>query len=257
MIVWVKERGRDVLMWPVNLLRDGARRSGRLRQTLRQGAVGLVQFVPEGVQAARAGALRGWLARQPGRLIYWLHRLLMQIFDVVGGPEIGQFLMHLITHTTPLTPVERAMIEEVLGPGAMRYHDVRVAGGGLMDWVFKWNGNLAFTTWHTVNFPRKGRHTRHNHPILMHELTHVYQYERVGSRYLGEAIYMLIKTKRNCYSYGGAEGLHVDRQGGKCYKEYNREQQAQIVQDYFARRQDGQDITAYEPFLIEVRAGEL
>jgi hypothetical protein len=91
----------------------------------------------------------------------------------------------------------------------------------------------------------------------MHELTHVYQYERVGSRYLGEAIYMLIKTKRNCYSYGGAEGLHVDRQGGKCYKEFNREQQAQIVQDYFTRRQDDQDITAYEPFLIEVRAGEL
>jgi hypothetical protein len=257
MIVWLMERGRDLVMWPVNLVRDGPRRSGRLRQTLWQGAVGVVQFMPEGVQAARAGIFGEWLVKRPGRLIDWLHRLLIQTFDVGGGPEIAQFLMHLITYTTPLTPGEWAMIEEVLGAKAMRYQDVRVAEGGLMDWVFKWNGNLAFTTWHTVNFPQTGHHTRHNWPILIHELAHVYQYERVGSRYLGEAIYMLIKTKRNCYGYGGAEGLHVDRQGGKCYKEYNREQQAQIVQDYFTRRQAGRDVSAYEPFLLEVRAGEL
>jgi hypothetical protein len=257
MMMWVRERGRDVVMWPLNLLRDGGRRSGRLRQTVAQGVAGVVRFIPEGLRAVQADTFGQWLGRQPGRLIYWLHRLLMEAFDVLGGPEIGQFLMHLITHTTPLTSTERTMIEEVLGPKAMRYHDVRVAEGGLMDWVFKWNGNLAFTTWHTVNFPRNGRHTRHNHAILIHELIHVYQYERVGSRYLGEAIYMLIKTKRDCYSYGGAEGLCVDRQGGKCYKEYNREQQAQIIQDYFTRQQNGRDVTAYEPFLLEVRAGDI
>ena len=257
MIIWVKERGRDAIMWPLNLLRDGGKRSGRLRQTLWQGARNSVQWLPHAVKSAKVGVLGEWLIRQLGLLVHWWYRLLMQTFDVLGGPEIGQFLMHFITHTTPLTPAERAIAEEVLGQNAMRYQDVRVAEGGLMDWVFRWNGNLAFTTWHTVNFPRNGRHTRHNHPILVHELTHVYQYERIGSRYLGEAIYMLIKTKRDCYRYGGVDGLLAARQDGQCYRDYNREQQAQIVQDYFARRQDGRDVTAYEPFLLELRAGEL
>ena len=255
--MWVKERGHDMVMWPLNLLRDGKKRSDRLRQTLGEGRVSVFHYAMETIESVKAGSLAECLLHQSGQLVYWWYRLLIQVFDIVGGPELCQFLMHLITHTTPLTAAERLMIEEVLGLNAMRYQDVRVAEGGLMDWIFRWNGNLAFTTWHTVNFPRNGRHTRHNHPILIHELMHVYQYERVGSRYLGEAIYMLIKTRRDCYSYGGVKGLNLDRQNGKCYKEYNREQQAQIVQDYFARQQADQDVTAYEPFLLEVRAGQL
>ncbi|MCB8944745.1 MAG: DUF4157 domain-containing protein [Ardenticatenaceae bacterium] len=232
-------------MWPVNLLRDGWVRNGRLRQTIWSGAVALGQLV------------RGDGRGQPGRLGWGLHTFLAQLFDVVGGPEIGQFLMHLITHTTPLTAEEQAMMRAVLGEEAMRYGEVRVAEGGLMDWVFARNGNLAFTTWRTVNFPRNGRHTRANRAILVHELTHVYQYEKVGSRYLGEAIYMLIKTKRDCYAYGGAAGLQQDWQAGKRYKDYNREQQAQIVQDYFSRCERGEDVRAYEPFMVEVRVGEI
>ena len=244
-------------MWPVNLLRDGLVRNGRLRRTLWHGLLGLVSLVPDGVQAARMGDFRGWLGEQPGRFLFGLHGLLAELFDVVGGPEIAQFLMHLITHTTPLTPTERAMMMDVLGPEAMRYGEIRVAEGGLMDWVFARNGNLAFTTWRTVNFPRNGRHTRANLAILVHELTHVYQYEKVGSRYLGEAIYVLIKTKRACYDYGKTAGLCQATAVGKRYKEYNREQQAQIVQDYFSCRQHGQDVSAYEPFMTEVRAGQI
>ena len=255
--MWVVERVRDGAMWPLNLLRDGLVRSARVRRTMWQGLVGLGSLVPDGVRAAQARNFRGWVEEQPGRFLFWLHGLLAELFDVMGGPEIAQFFMHLVTHTTPLTAAERAVIMEVLGPAAMRYGEVRVAEGGLMDWVFARNGNLAFTTWRTVNFPRNGRHTRANLAILVHELTHVYQYERVGSRYLGEAIYMLIKTKRACYDYGHVDGLCQAQAVGKRYKEYNREQQAQIVQDYFSCCQHGLDVSAYEPFMQEVRAGEL
>ena len=255
--MWVVERVRDGAMWPVNLLRDGRVRSGRLRRTLWAGTVGLGRLFPDGGQAAREGEFGNWLRRQLERFLFGLHSLLAQLFDIVGGPEIGQFLMHLITYTSPLTAEEQALMREVLGVEAMRLGEVRVAEGGLMDWVFAHNGNLAFTTWRTVNFPRNGRHTRANQAVLVHELTHVYQYEKVGSCYLGEAIYMLIKTKRDCYNYGGPEGLRRDGAAGKRYREYNREQQAQIVQDYFWRGQMGQDVTAYEPFMMDMRAGEI
>ena len=141
-----------------------------------------------------------------GRIIDWIHRLVTQLFDLVGGPEIAQFFFHFFTMTTPLTEDEIEMMSSIAGPKAIRYDEVRVAGSGLLDIIFRFNGNLAFATWHTVNMPRKGSHTRANQSILAHELTHVYQYEQVGTRYLGEAIYMLVKTKRDCYEYGGSAG---------------------------------------------------
>jgi hypothetical protein len=149
------------------------------------------------------------------------------------------------------------VITAVLGPQPLRFSQVRVAQGGLLHLVFKVNGNLAFAIWRTICLPTTGPHTRAALPIVVHELTHVYQYEKVGSRYLGEAVYVLIKTRRDCYNYGGVAGLGQAWLEGRCYGDYNREQQAKITQDYYFLREEGSDITAYEPFMAQVRAGEL
>jgi hypothetical protein len=90
---------------------------------------------------------------------------------------------------------------------------------------------------------------------VVHELIHVYQYEQVGTRYLGEAIYMLVKTKRDCYDYGGRNGLVMACSSGIHYCDYNREQQAMIVQDYCAIKQTDADLSAYQPFIEELQQG--
>jgi hypothetical protein len=261
-LLWMSERVRDALMWPVNLIRDFPSRFRRLLATVRQGIVGVVTLLPQASYAARSDSLRSFSRGATGSLANWLHRFAVQLFDLIGGPEIAQFVMHLITNTTTLNDDELAHIVSVLGPENMRFNDVRVAEGGLLDLIFKLNGNLAFTTWRTVHFPRTSSnqrigHTRANLAILVHELTHVYQYERVGSRYLGEAIYMLVKTRRDCYDYGFIQGLQQAAAAGKHYQEFNREQQAQIAQDYFTLQRRGVEVTAYEPFIAELRAGEL
>ncbi|MCA9948264.1 MAG: hypothetical protein KDE48_01335 [Anaerolineales bacterium] len=258
---WLAERLRDFLMWPINLIRDFPVRSGRLLVTLWRGLRAIVFFTPELVNAQRKQNLHSWSRYKAGRFFDWWHQLLTQLFDLLGGPELGEFLMHLVTNTTPLTPKEIHMIAAVLGENAMRFGDIRVVEGGLFDLVFKLNGNLAFATWHSINLPRKkthqGSHTRANLPIVVHELTHVYQYEKVGTRYLGEAVYMLIKTKRDCYNYGGIAGLKNACAAGICYRDFNREQQAKITQDYFYYCQHNIDVAAFEPFIAQVRAGEL
>jgi hypothetical protein len=254
---WLAERLRDVSLWPINLVRDFPLRLTRLAGSSWRGVRGLALFLPELWRAFRGGDGREWIRKQNGRFFNWLHQFLTQIFDLVGGPEIGEFFMHFFARSSPLTGAETAMIAEVLGSEAMRFGDVRVVEGGIFDLIFKANGNLAFATWHSINLPRTGRHTRQNLPIVVHELTHVYQYERVGSRYLGEAIYMLIKTKRNCYNYGGGTGLNEACATGKCYRDFNREQQAKITQDFYDLKTQGKDVTAYEPFIAQVRAGEL
>lgn len=254
---WLGERLRDLVMWPVNLVRDFPVRITRLAKTVWRGIRGVVFVLPEAWRASRDADFKRWLRWKSGRFFDWLHQFLTQIFDLLGGPEIGEFLMHLAARTTPLTGDELEAITGVLGPEAMRFGDVRVVEGGVFDWIFKRNGNLAFATWHSINLPRTGRHTRQNLPIVVHELTHVYQYEQVGSRYLGEAVYMLIKTKRDCYNYGGAAGLETACTAGRCYRDFNREQQATITQDYYDLKSRGKDVTAYDSFIAQVQAGDL
>jgi hypothetical protein len=255
---WLAERLRDLAMWPINLVRDFPVRSGRLLYTVWIGIQGLVQLVPEFSEASKKGERPSWLRFKSGRFFFWWHRLINELFDFVGGPELGEFFFHFITKSTPLTGREMGLAAAVLGESGMRYEDIRVAEGGLLERViFKLNGNLAFATWHTINLPLTGKHTRDHWPLVMHELTHVYQYEHVGTRYLGEAIYMLIKTKRDCYQYGFIEGLKTAVSTGKTFSDYNREQQAMIVQDYCSLSTRGDDTSAYDTYLAQLRSGKL
>jgi len=257
LLFWIQERLRDLIAWPYRLLRDFSVRGARLLRSLCLGLDGARSFWPEAVAAQRKQSLHPWLRQKEGRFLFGVHRVLNELFDLVGGPEIGEFFFHLVTHTVPLTEAEIARATAVFGENGMHYGDIRLAQGGLLDLIFKYNGNLAFATWHTINLPKTGPHTRESDTLLMHELAHIYQYEHVGSRYLGEAIYMLITTRRNCYDYGSVPGLQTAVASGKQYADYNREQQAMIVQDFYTRSIQGKDTAAYLPLLYQLRAGKL
>ena len=254
---WFAERLLDLARWPVNLVRDFPRRANRIVVTLWVGLYGMLKLFkpfaksenPEGIVSSRAESIG-----------FWIHRLLTELFDLAGGPELGEFFLRMIARSTPLTGEEIGKVAQVFGSNGLRFGDIRVTQGGLLEnIIFRFNGNLAFATWHTVHLPLTGRHTRETWPLVMHELTHVYQYENVGTRYLGEAIYMLIKTKRDCYNYGKREGLQEATKIGKLYRSYNREQQAMIVQDFVAYCEaDREEETAvYHPFLNQLKAREI
>lgn len=182
----------------------------------------------------------------------WLHALLWYIFDLLGGPEFVQVILRLATETRRLTRDEIIAATNVLGPEAIRYRDVRIAQGGILQMVFRMNGNRAFATWHTINMP-DDRDT--NLALVVHELTHTFQYERVGSVYIGQGLWVQLRLGRKAYDYGGQAGLMDSWAAGKRYKDYNREQQGQIAQDYCALVGTERDTVAYEPFIAELRQG--
>jgi hypothetical protein len=222
----------DILLWPLNLWRDLPGRAGRLL----------------GALAAGPSARRG---RQPAA---WLLPLAWYFFDLVGGPEIVQFFWRLATETRPLTREEIAAASRVLGPTAIRYGDVKIARRGFLQPIFRRNNNRAFCTWHTINLPDK---REHNLPLLVHELTHTYQYERAGSVYITQGLLVQRRHGRAAYHYGGAAGLEMDQAAGKRYCDYNREQQGQIAQDYCELALAGQETGAYDEFINQLRAGAL
>ena len=204
---WLGDRVEDFAKWIANLIRYLPARLGRIALTLVFAAVGLVTFVPLGVRVWRRGGRANFIAWlrsgcAGGRCAWcnwccrrWICSACRSFLRCCGGPQPTR---------SPLTGAEISAVASVLGPFALRYQDIRVAQRGILRLVFKANGGRAFATFHTVNLPATGDHQRANVDILLHELVHVYQYERAGSRYFAEA---LLAQQEEGYGYGGRGGL--------------------------------------------------
>lgn len=185
---------------------------------------------------------------------------ILRVFDASYGPRLFEAIWHFLTRASGLSQTETRAASSVLGTNAIRYDAVRVAEGGLLGLIFKLNKRRAFTSFHTINLSRSGSHSRLHLDIVVHELTHVYQFETVGSIYIWQS---LRAQRTNGYEYGGWQQLKVNWSNGKHFREYNREQQGQIAQDYYsdvvAKGLLAEDPIrqAYEPFIDELRKGEL
>ena len=240
LMVWLAAAVRDALLWPLNLARDLPARMARLGQAL--GPIDPPMETATGAREARP------LGRRLGARA---HRIVAALFDLAGGPELAQFALRRAVRTSVLQPEEIAAVASVLGPDAIRYDQVRVAEEGVLRQVFSRNGNRAFCAWHTICLPRG---SRADLSLLVHEATHVFQYETIGTRYILEALYEQWRQGPACYRYGGAPGLRACIEQGRHYDIFNREAQAQIAQDYFRLQEQGAAVLAYRPFIDELRA---
>ena len=181
-------------------------------------------------------------------------------FDALRGPRLFEVIWRLLNRDRALSETELKAASSVLGASAIRYGAVRVADGGLLWLIFKFNKGRAFATFHTINIPSSNARSKSRLAIVVHELTHVYQFELIGSIYIWQA---LQAQWSKGYRYGGWRQLEKDRESGKHLSDYNREQQGQIAQDYYSKvmakglAAEDPVYQAYEPFINELRNGEL
>jgi hypothetical protein len=80
--------------------------------------------------------------------------------------------------------------------------------------------------------------------IFIHELMHVYQFQKFGLVYIYRAI--KAQCSKEGYDYGGPKGLHNARQQGKHLFEFNFEQQASIIEHYYVIDQSKEILIADE-----------
>ena len=66
-------------------------------------------------------------------------------------------------------------------------------------------------------------------------MTHVWQYEQDGAIYMPQAIHAQVAGAE--YQYGGVAGLQAAQTAGLGITSFNREQQGQIVQDFYRIKQ--------------------
>ena len=191
----------------------------------------------------------------------WTGKLLAKAFDLPAFPQLLDLLWQAVkVNTRALTPIEIAESRKVFG-NSLPYHKIRIDEASLIAHIGAYFANaqsMGVATFHTINFTRKihARPGNRDMAWLIHELVHVAQMQTAGSRYMGEALHAQFTDG---YNYGGPDGLK-----GKCLSDFNREQQGDIVRDYYMKVLYGKNekkvdaLTAiYEPYIIDLRNGLL
>jgi hypothetical protein len=150
------------------------------------------------------------------------------------------------THPRPLNEAERKAAQLVFG-SSLNYNRARVAESSLMS-----AGGYARTPFETVYLPIGTLSESDYMPFLIHELTHVWQTQHGIS--FGRKLFTALRGSK-AYRYGGPDALRADRAKGKTFLQYNTEQQGDICEHYYSRLMNGEDVSAYLPFIEDVKNG--
>jgi hypothetical protein len=89
-------------------------------------------------------------------------------------------------------------------------------------------------------------------PWLIHELTHVWQFQHLGWKYLTQSLAAQVRLGAQAYAYGGEQNLIDAHQLGRKLGDFNLEQQGDIARDYYWCLARGQDPGAWQPFIDEI-----
>ena len=157
----------------------------------------------------------------------YLERIAIDFGDLIGAGEVYETGADLVKfNTRKLTDHEIEIAKNVFGD-SLNYDLVRIDEGALLGPA---SSHRPYTSFHTIN-----AWGSIDDATLMHELTHVWQYEHDGSIYMPEALVAQKKPgltpNSNGYDYGGAATLKEHINDGLTY--FNYEAQAHIVEDYY------------------------
>lgn len=89
---------------------------------------------------------------------------------------------------------------------------------------------------------------------LMHELTHVWQYQHIGMHYALTALILQLRYGVDAYAYGGEVGLKQAKRMGKSLQDFNLEQQADIVRHYYLRLRSNQSTDAWAHVIDDMQS---
>lgn len=85
---------------------------------------------------------------------------------------------------------------------------------------------------------------------LMHELTHAWQFQQIGIRYLFQAILGHMRFGSAVYDFGGEKGLADAVREGKGFATFNPEQQGDIIRKFYVALKH-EDVSASLTALVE------
>lgn len=212
------------------------RRTGRLIEHI---GMGITQFTRDGQKSVKES-------------VFWWVEMLLYLLDMVGVAELYESLMNLLKfNSRPLYSWELEVGKRVFGD-SIRWKRVRIDEAA-------WLGPKQFRLCYVSAFTINSWGTMSN-ALLIHELMHVWQYQQIGLVYIVRAL-RAYHSEEN-YNYGGLEKLReVKAREGQIW-DFNLEQQADIMSDYY-RLSENQapqwgnahlyDLPVYAHFIAQVQ----
>lgn len=145
------------------------------------------------------------------------------VLDILAVPELYEtFADWLKWRTRPLTPAEVTLLTPLFGT-SLHYDRIRIderAYLGPPQW------NICYVSFSTIN-----AWGAINPALLIHEMVHVWQFQHLGSVYIPRAL--RAQRSRAGYNYGGAIQVANWAQRSASLQDFNPEQQADLVADYW------------------------
>ena len=158
----------------------------------------------------------------------WLGTVALQGLEIAGLGEAYETIMDLIKFNTRVLSASELKAGKSVFGNSINFDFVRVDIGAVIGPAIT---ERAYTSFHTIN--TWGTETK---DTMVHELTHVWQYENAGAIYMPQAIHA--QKWGGGYEYGDVTELQTRKTAGRGLLSFNREQQAQIVEDFFRLRQN-------------------
>lgn len=155
----------------------------------------------------------------------WFLMIPFYLIDLLGVAEIYEITNELINwEIRDLNSHEIQMIEEIFHFNVpieyMRIHSKNSIAKRL---------NIAYVSFRQINY-----HQRLSNDVFIHEMVHIWQYNIFGAVYIYHA--WKAQMSEEGYDYGSATELIKHMKDGRLFHEFNFEQQADIIQDYYRSR---------------------
>jgi hypothetical protein len=185
----------------------------------------------------------------PACVGYWWFEFSFVLLDCLCVPELYETLNDLFKRKTRgLSRTEAEIAQSVFG-NSIDLRRVRIDGRAYIGCR---KHHIIYVSFYTIN-----AWGAFSYDVLVHELVHVWQYQKMGAIYIPKAIQA--QQSEMGYNYGGVENLKKHSALGS----FNLEQQADIIADYFRIKQGllpswGRggmaDLPVYQRFVDEIKA---
>jgi len=150
-----------------------------------------------------------------------------------------------MSNSRSLTTGEIALARQVFG-NAINYDAVKIHDGSYMPFQPSQSGMTPNNDIYMRDCfqPDYSQGNVDDQAFLIHEMTHVWQYQNKILNPVVEAVKLNLKFK---FNYSAAYAFQLDEK--KELTNYNMEQQASIVAEYFQRKAYGADVALHEKVL--------
>jgi hypothetical protein len=204
-----------------------------------------------------------WLGKEHGKKNVgdWLKRVAIDFGDIIGLGEQYEIGADWVKFNTRKLSEHEVDVAKGIFGDSLNYDLIRIDGGAFIG---PKSTNRPYTSFHTINSWGDLK----DDSVLIHELTHIWQYEHDGSIYMPDALIAQkspgITPGTDGYDYGGVETLKAHWNDGLGF--FNYEAQAHIIEDFYKLKEkvsnlgvdansvDQDSLQTYTHFVSEISA---